>query len=401
MKQIHCKQKLISHFVGLSGIGGVQSNFVEYMKNVELHNSRYQHRVYTVGSVDPHYQITNNVLDIRKISNLYKLILDIVSKNTIVHFYNNLSSFKVALLLVFLPVRKFIVHERGTIWNQKSSKWLVPRFIAWKADIVLSNSYATKTMLVKKISIPEKKIRVLHNGINTLQEYDYSSNYKKNNSKFRIGFIGRLDSPKGVHLLIDAMHYLKNERFELVIAGEGVLESSLRERASTLNNINFIGRVQNPYLFMNKIDLLVVPSIREPLGNVCLEAGLCRTPVLAANVDGIPEIIVHKVTGELIEATDEISIEILRKGVPLPEFVINPVNQELQAPKQINPSILARKILKLSSQGDKLKRYADRLHDKVIACFSMDAYRKKLHTIYREIDIKHNKSNLKSEHLIR
>lgn len=378
-------RKIISHFVGLSGIGGVQSNFIEYMNNIVLHPSKYHHKIYTFGSVDSYYQLTNDVLDIRKISNLYRLILDIVSKDVVVHLYNNLSSFKVALLLVLLPIRKLIVHERGTIWNQQTTSWLIPRFVAWKASIILSNSFATKTMLVKKFSIPSKKIRVLHNGINTLMDHNCGGNYKKNKTIFHIGFIGRLDSHKGVHLLIEAMHYLKNERFELVIAGEGVLESSLRERASTLNNINFIGRVQNPYLFMNKIDLLVVPSIREPLGNVCLEAGLCRTPVLAANVDGIPEIIVHKVTGELIEATDEISIEILRKGVPLPEFVINPVNQELQAPKQINPSILARKILKLSSQGDKLKRYADRLHDKVIACFSMDAYRKKLHTIYREI----------------
>ena len=385
MKQIHCKQKLISHFVGLSGIGGVQSNFVEYMKNVELHNSRYQHRVYTVGSVDPHYQITNNVLDIRKISNLYKLILDIVSKNTIVHFYNNLSSFKVALLLVFLPVRKFIVHERGTIWNQKSSKWLVPRFIAWKADIVLSNSYATKTMLVKKFSIPSKKIRVLHNGINTLMDHNCGGNYKKNKTIFHIGFIGRLDSHKGVHLLIEAMHFLKNENIKLIIAGEGVLESALKKSASKLSNVEFIGRVNSPYLFLDKIDLLVVPSIREPLGNVCLEAGMCRTPVLAANVDGIPEIIEHGVTGELIDATDEILVNFSKDALPLPEFVVNPTNQQLCTPKQINSSLLAKRILELSSKPEQLSQYADRLYKKVTNHFNIHRYRTELHNVYQEL----------------
>jgi len=84
MKQAHHKKTTIAHFVGLSGIGGVQSNFVEYMKSLESHNSRYQHRVYTLGCVDPHYQIASNVLDIRKISNLYKLILDL---------HNDISSF--------------------------------------------------------------------------------------------------------------------------------------------------------------------------------------------------------------------------------------------------------------------------------------------------------------------
>ena len=58
-------RKIISHFVGLSGIGGVQSNFIEYMNNIELHPSKYHHKVYTIGSVDSYYQLTNDVFDIR------------------------------------------------------------------------------------------------------------------------------------------------------------------------------------------------------------------------------------------------------------------------------------------------------------------------------------------------
>ena len=223
-------QKIIAHFVGLSGIGGVQSNFIEYMKNVELHPSEYKHKIYTIGNVDEHYQFVGNVFNIRKVSNLYGLILDIVSRNVIVHFYNNLSSFKVAFLLFFLPVSKFVIHERGTIWNQKSTSWMVPRFIAWKASIVLSNSIATKTMLVKKISIPEKKIRVLHNGINTFINYNCDNDNKKNNSIFNVGFIGRLDSPKGVHVLINSMHHLIGKNINLVIAGDGVLKKNVKKK---------------------------------------------------------------------------------------------------------------------------------------------------------------------------
>jgi glycosyltransferase involved in cell wall biosynthesis len=378
-------RKIISHFVGLSGIGGVQSNFIEYMNNIELHPSKYHHKVYTIGSVDSYYQLTNDVFDIREISNLYRLILDIVSKDVVVHFYNNLSSFKVALLLVLLPIRKLIVHERGTIWNQQTTSWFIPRFVAWKASIILSNSFATKTMLVKKFSIPSKKIRVLHNGINTLMDHNCGGNHKKNKTIFHIGFIGRLDSNKGVHVLIEAMHFLKNENIKLIIAGEGVLESALKKSASKLSNVEFIGRVNSPYLFLNKIDLLVVPSIREPLGNVCLEAGMCRTPVLAANVDGIPEIIEHGVTGELIDATDEILVNFSKDALPLPEFVVNPTNQQLCTPKQINSSLLAKRILELSMNPKKLKYYSDQLYEKVIDYFSIKRYCTELHKIYRKI----------------
>jgi len=380
-------RKIISHFVGLSGIGGVQSNFIEYMNNIELHPSKYHHKVYTIGSVDSYYQLTNDVFDIREISNLYRLILDTVSKDVVVHLYNNLSSFKVALLLVLLPIRKLIVHERGTIWNQQTTSWLIPRFVAWKASIILSNSFATKTMLVKKFSIPSKKIRVLHNGINTLMDHNYGGNHKKNKTIFHIGFIGRLDSNKGVHILIEAMHFLKNENIKLIIAGEGVLESALKKSASKLSDVEFIGRVNSPYLFLNKIDLLVVPSIREPLGNVCLEAGMCRTPVLAANVDGIPEIIEHGVTGELIDATDEILVNFSKDALPLPEFVVNPTNQQLCTPKQINSSLLAKRILELSSKPEQLSHYADRLYKKVTNHFNINRYRTELHNVYQELFI--------------
>ncbi len=383
MKNNNQHNIFVSHFVGLSGVGGVQRNFVEYINNQIALEERLLHKIYTLGEVDSQYKMLIKVYDIRQLKNLFALILDIVSRRKIVHFYNNLTSLKVAVLLLLLPVRKLIIHERGTIWNQQSSSWLIPYFIAWKASIVLSNSFATKTMLVKKFSIPNKKIRVLHNGVS--MDCNCGNDYKKNRSIFRIGFIGRLDSPKGVHVLIDTMHHLRNKNIELIIAGEGILENALKQAASKLNNVEFIGRINNPYSFLEKIDLLVVPSIREPLGNVCLEAGLCKTPVLATNVDGIPEIIEHKISGELIDATDEISIDLPEGAVPLPEFVVNPVNQQLCTPKQINPSLLAKKILELSSKPEKLKYYANELHTKVTNYFNINRYRTELYNIYHDL----------------
>jgi len=304
----------------------------------------------------------------------------------IVHFYNNLSSLKVAFLLVLLPVRKLVIHERGTIWNQKSTSWAIPRFVAWKASVILSNSFATKTMLAKKFFIPEKKIQVLHNGIDISKGYKCRHHREKENiTPFVVGFLGRLDTPKGVHVLIDAMQYLINEKVELVVAGEGILENILRQRASKSKNVRFIGRVKNPYSFMNEINLLVVPSIREPLGNVCLEAGLYKVPVLAANVDGLPEIIENEISGELIEATDKVSVDTLEGSVPLPEFVVNPVNQQLRMPKQINSYLLSRRILELSLKPEKLERYANKLHNKVINYFNINRYNTELQEIYRKL----------------
>ena len=290
------------------------------------------------------------------------------------------------LLLFLLPVRKLILHERGTIWNYPSSRGLLLRFTAWKSCLILANSNATKTMLVEKFYISNEKIKVLHNGVNTEIKLIDKKPQRNKLLFFRVGFLGRLETPKGVHVIIDAMRYLSESNIELLIAGSGSLEHTLKKQAKDLNNVSFVGRLENPYTFLMGLDLLIVPSIREPLGNVCLEAGLCKTPVLATNIDGIPEIIENGVTGELLNATDDILIDSPKGSIPLPEYVVNPVTQKISTPKQINPYLLARKILELSKNPALLQCYSEKLHDKVVTYFNMDRYTKELHSVYHEIN---------------
>ncbi len=46
--------------------------------------------------------------------------------------------------------------------------------------------------------------------------------------------------------------------------------------------------------------LFVCPSVYEPFGLINLEAMACETPVVAAAVGGIPEVVVHGQTGLLV-----------------------------------------------------------------------------------------------------
>ena len=70
------------------------------------------------------------------------------------------------------------------------------------------------------------------------------------------------------------------------------------------------------------LDLLVVNSTAEPFGLVILEAMACGTPVLAAAVDGIPEIIEHGENGWLVPPGNEVN---WRK-----RWYISAVNPELR-----------------------------------------------------------------------
>ena len=377
----------VSHFVGLSGIGGVQRNFFEYMGFAK--DADITHKVYTMGGVDEEYTTSFKTFNILNVINLLVFIRDIISSNTIVHFYNNLSSLKLLIFLFFLPTKKIVMHERGGVWNTPLSRSFVIRNIIKKVDMIIANSNATKAILNQKFYISNNKIQVIHNGIDTTA---YCVKDKVNSEKkFIIGFLGRFDTPKGVKILIDAVKHINSvggytDNFELHIAGDGPLASCLKDISKDVDNIRFIGRVDSPHLFLSKIDLLVVPSIREPLGNVCLEAGLCKVAVIASSVDGIPEIIDDNVSGKLIVPKEKLDKSCFSKeSVSFPEVVYFPNCQKIDTPLQVDFKELSDEIVRLMSDDNLRNFYADNLNIRVIKYFNIDRYVSELHNLYRSL----------------
>jgi glycosyltransferase involved in cell wall biosynthesis len=377
----------VSHFVGLSGIGGVQRNFCEYMELAK--DTDITHKVYTMGSVDEEYSTSFKIFNILNVINLLAFIRDIVSSSTIVHFYNNLSSLKLFIFIFFLPAKKNLMHERGGVWNTTLSRSFIIRNIVKKMDMIIANSNATKAILNQRFCISNNKIKVIHNGIDVTT---YCTKDKVNSEKkFIIGFLGRFDTPKGVKILIDAVKHINSvgnyvANFELHIAGDGPLASCLKDISKNVENIRFIGRVDSPYLFLSKVDLLVVPSIREPLGNVCLEAGLCKVAVIASSVDGIPEIIDDNVSGKLIVPKEKLDKSCFSKeSVSFPEVVYFPNCQKIDTPLQVDFKELSGEIVRLMSDDNLRNFYADNLNIRVIKYFNIDRYVSELHNLYRSL----------------
>ena len=92
--------------------------------------------------------------------------------------------------------------------------------------------------------------------------YDFASClYRAAIPPLTLGFLGRLELPKGLEVLLDAVSQLP---LKLLVAGTGkaVYEATLRDRAQAHPNVEFIGRV-DPEVFFPRIDLLVIPSVWE------------------------------------------------------------------------------------------------------------------------------------------
>lgn len=123
--------------------------------------------------------------------------------------------------------------------------------------------------------------------------------------------LGRLIADKGIDLALKAFASII-DRFpsaRLVIAGDGPARSSLENQVAELglmHSVEFVGWVppEKVPALLNTATLVIMPSHREGLPSVALEAALMARPVVAARVGGLPEIVLHQKTGLLVDNED-------------------------------------------------------------------------------------------------
>jgi glycosyltransferase involved in cell wall biosynthesis len=369
-------QKKIIHQLSLSDVGGVQRSFSLYFL-YSLKKNYFHHRIYSMHNLisnfsilEKHYKNIN-----KSLINKIKFIFFIFSKNYIVHFYNNLGSRSINKLLNIIPSTNIIFHERGAAWNGKDEDIKIYKSNAANAKVILANSNASKIMLNKRFGINKSKIKVIYNGFLNQNRNYIPKNTKRYSKKFSVGYAGRLDTPKGVHVLIEVAKKLK--KYDFFLAGNGPLKNTLKNLAKNNKNIHFVDRVKQPLDFISKMDIMVVPSIREPLGNIIIESGYCKKTVIATNVDGIPEIIENGVSGILINPDKKLSfVNLPKNSVPI---------HKLQPPKEIDPKKLSKYIVKLEKNSSLRKKYGEKLYKTVSKKFNIENYSKKLEVIYKNI----------------
>ncbi len=119
-----------------------------------------------------------------------------------------------------------------------------------------------------------------------------------------IGFMGRLVSEKGVHLLLEAIALLIHKhnvpKFRVEIAGTGPRTNFLKNLSKQLeidNCVSFLGHVHN-FSHLKHWDIVVNPCLaKAPLEMINAEAAAAGIPVIAFNQNGLPETVIHMQTG--------------------------------------------------------------------------------------------------------
>lgn len=136
----------------------------------------------------------------------------------------------------------------------------------------------------------------------------------------RLVSVGRLAREKGFGVLLDAMGDLGID-VELDVFGEGPARAELEAAASVHGDrVRFHGARPRAEIAaaLATAHALVVPSLREGLGIVALEALAVGRPVVASGTGGLVETVVDGDDGILVPPGDPVALAAALRRLPLP-----------------------------------------------------------------------------------
>lgn len=380
--------KRVAHVLSFVGYGGgVQVSFRSYYSKVRT-DTALHHHVYGTYPLSVHYSSIDRFDNLRASwPARLRFVRDLMSGEAVVHFYNYLCSAAVARVLQVIPARHVVMHERGASWNRPESAGRWARLNADHSDLVLANSEAARILITERWGVPLDRTQVVYNGVIPDHALSRSRAKRPPGGPFVVGYIGRLDSPKGLFSLLDAAAVLRGRpdiRFDIV--GEGVLREELEGYASDRRVgecVRFLGGTRDPYAAISRFDVLAVPSIREPLGNVAIEAGVLGKAVIASAVDGLPEVLGD--AGILLEPKQPLHRIRTAGAVPYPDVVVDPNKGKLVPPSELDPDELAEAIVGLANDEAARMELGERLSVRVRRLFTVDAYIRRMDELYTHL----------------
>jgi len=164
---------------------------------------------------------------------------------------------------------------------------------------VVVNAEAIKQHLVTREKVPESKIILMYNGIDSnVAQVPPPSIFREYKSFLWIGLMANLTPVKRIDVFLKALALLHKKLgvidFQALIVGDGPQRDELTKMSSDLNlqdRVHFLGSVNNVYSFLQHLDISVLCSDKEGLSNSILEYMACSLPVVATSVGGNIELV--------------------------------------------------------------------------------------------------------------
>jgi glycosyltransferase involved in cell wall biosynthesis len=189
--------------------------------------------------------------------------------------------------------RAFLTAMGSSMWSPLDRlEMLVESKSLQHSKLIFAASSMIRDELVTFNGISADKIRVLFPPTD-VKRFNRDVKNRRDECRLRFGcspdnkvcaFVSVSHGRKGLPLLLEVFSKLRDEGYELLVAGE--------TRVGTLpDNVRYVGYVKEPEQLYSAADALLLPAIYEPFGMVISESLLCGTPVAVSHMVGAKEIV--------------------------------------------------------------------------------------------------------------
>lgn len=276
--------------------------------------------------------------ELKVIKSLYRIIQ--TERPDIIHLNSSKIGAIGSILGRLLRVEKIIFTAHGFPFREDRNilAKLIIKFISWLTII-----FSTKTICVSHCDLnavknwlgARNKVVMIHNGVQVASSKSQDSRFKsqeedkikssrlkiqeeiqstnlnsKQNKIIQIVSIGELTKNKGFIYALQTINLLKNRTQNFcysIVSFGGEERRKLEKIILDLNLSEYVDLLisnNNHQEYLEKSDIYFLPSIKEGLPYVLLEAGLSGLPILASDTGGVREIVQDEVDGLLIPAKD-------------------------------------------------------------------------------------------------
>ena len=171
-----------------------------------------------------------------------------------------------------------------------------------------------KTLFVEQSLLSPFKARLIYGeGVDVAK---YKSQSDLLSIPFTFLFIGRVLWDKGVGEFVKAAQVVKKQhpKVQFHILGQlgannpACVSIQQMEEWEQTRTVKYLGETSNVLPYIENATCVVLPSYREGVSRVLLEAASMERPIIASNVPGCREIVIEGYNGFLCEAQDTNSL---------------------------------------------------------------------------------------------
>lgn len=214
----------------------------------------------------------------------------------------------------------WLKRERLTMTTLTAWYWQWVQYLDMRrlqhADIAVCVSHFQGRAVQGAWGIPDRKIHVLYNGIDTTRFRPKP--HPPRDGERRLLFAGGTNPRKGADLILEAFAVVSKHHPDVSLDLVGGWNWAVhRERArrldiaSRVRFLPYVAHAEMPDYYLHAY-ALVAPTRSESFGRVLAEAMACGIPVISTQTGAVPEIVQHGVTGILVPRDD---VEALTRAI--------------------------------------------------------------------------------------